>query len=415
MGKLCLVPIIVILNSYMSLAGPMTLPEARKVYREETECLKRVRESDNFFFRSEYVPLWKEARICETEDSYAVHVPVKTPYHYYAVMKRQFPRRNQPVSSIEFYLAECHHEVVVKRDKASGETTTFNRFVLSAGDVDMGTFPNDGSVDGLASLEMFAEMDGRVTYMKPYSSDWDGAKFETGNDRGRHYRMVAEVQDRIRDLIRSRDVLETGVVLDLQRCPECGGLFYHLGSNGYCFHCGGELDGDMRVYPEYYYQMGIPYPSAASHADSLRAALNELDDMVLHNSGGSGHSGSWGIHIAGWDGQEVVMQLATDAELDSLARHGSTPVQRIVGYEGLLRRNSPLCFGTLLSCLHDDEEFESHFVDLEDYQNVADYMVFLSFCDGQRIPFDERQMQVLADILSTGRYPHINPRRLPPD
>ena len=409
MGKFCLIPIFIILNCCLSLAGPMTLPEARKVYREEAECLKGVKESDNFFFRSEYSPLWKEARICETEDSYAVHVPVKTPYHYYAVLKRMYPRRNQPVSFVEFYLAECYHEVVVKRDKASGETTAFNRFVLSAGDVDMDAFPNDDSIDGLTSLEIISELDGRVTYMKPYSSDWDGTAYETGNDRRRHYRMVAEVQDRIRGLLRSGDVLETGV-LDEKGCPECGSRLY-LDSIHYCFLCGHPSDEDMKVYPEYFYKMGIPYPAAGSHADSLATALNELDETTFYLLGEGGHN----VLSAPWYGQEAVMGIATDAELYSLARHGSTPVQRVVGYEGLLRRNSPLCFGTLLACLPDDERFVYYSFDLGDWENVADFMVLLSFMYGQRIPFDEGQMQELTDILSTGRYPHINPRHLPSD
>lgn len=387
MGKFCLVPIIVILNCGLSLAGPITLPEARKAYREKTESLKDVKESDNFFFRSEYVPLWKEARSLETDDSYSVHVPVKTPYHYYAVTTRLWPRKNEPQRQTEYYLAECHHEIVVRRDKISEETSVVNRFVLSAGDVDMASFPNDGSIDHCTSLEIFSEMDGRVTYMKPYSSEWDGTVYETGNDRRRNYRMIAEVRDRARALFRSATALETGVLSEYG-CPSTE---------------------DIEVYPEYFYKMGIHYPAAGSHADSLTVALSELDETTFYLFGEGGHN----VFSAPWDGQEAVMEIATDAELYSLARYGSTPVQRVVGYEGLLRRDSPLCFGTLLACLPDDERFVYFYSDLGDSQNVADFMVLLSFMYGRRRPFDERQMQVLADILSTGIYPHVNPRHLP--
>lgn len=386
MRKFCLIPIFVILNSCLSLAGPMTLPEVRKAYREKTECLKGVKESDNFFFRSEYVPLWKEARSFEAEDSFSVHVPVRAPYHYYAVMTRIWPRKNETQYQIEYYLAECHHEIVVRHDNGSGETSVFNRFVLSAGGVDMASFPNDGSIDHCTSLEIFSEMDGRVTYMKPYSSEWDGSVYETGNDRGRNYRMVAEVRDRARVLLRSVAAMDTGV-LGGDGCPP-----YE----------------DIEVYPEYFYKMEIPYPVAGSHVDSLAVALNELDETTFYFFGESGHN----VLSAPWDGQKAVMEIATDAELDSLARHGSTPVQRVVGYEGLLRRDSPLCFGTLLACLPDDEGFVYYYSDLGDLGNVADFMIFLSFKYGRRKPFDERQLQVLTNLVSTGRYPHINPMRL---
>ena len=113
-----------------------------------------------------------------------------------------------------------------------------------------------------------------------------------------------------------------------------------------------------------------------NHTDSLASLLSTMRSNIfqLDVDGNNG----WGGVPSEWKQQEKLKKIATDIELDSLARLASIPAVRVAAFHALVCKRSSRCYDILISELKDDELLRIGLDDIIWKDNVAHLMLELS-------------------------------------
>lgn len=353
--------------------SPLSQKEARKVWRVEGRKYTKADNGNVDLFSLKGCSIdWKEAVVTEDDGHWFMSVPTAGRKHIYSVIFDNWAVPSEKRESL-YTLSECYRYLYVSKDKKTGNVECRGRFIISDQDVDVSDFPTDlirRSENPI--LEIMSESDGRLSGLKSYQRKFISPKIEAGNSR---YKSLRDVNARItnelhfilRLCVETSEHHEPGPV-QLVECPECHRMSYFIGIEA-CSGCGYTADISAKVYSEHDYYYPVPYSAGMSHSDSLNVVLNELAGKTLFLSSGDG----FGNRNSTYSDQKELLALATETDLDSLARHGKTPVEKVLAFSGLTDRGSELCAELLSVLSSDTTEFETHSGDFADLYTVADY------------------------------------------
>ena len=136
------------------------------------------------------------------------------------------------------------------------------------------------------------------------------------------------------------------------------------------------------------------------HERQLARAISKMSNNVYCLTGYNG----WGGNHKGWKNQERIKSIATDDDLDSLARYCSIPAVRALAFSTLAQKQSERCFDILISSLSDSSTFEICAYDIWGATTIASYFQDVACYDEdgkERIFFTDIQKHLLDSLVKS--------------
>lgn len=141
------------------------------------------------------------------------------------------------------------------------------------------------------------------------------------------------------------------------------------------------------------------------HEKQLSKAISKMSENIYYLTGNNGFGGVPKV----WKYQEEIKKIATDEDLDSLARHCDIPAVKAMAFHTLVKKQSDRCYDIIVSSLADSSIFRMFTFDVGWSYNVASFFLDLACNDEDGTIFSDRQMFHLDSlVLYTPGLRHIN-------
>ena len=111
-----------------------------------------------------------------------------------------------------------------------------------------------------------------------------------------------------------------------------------------------------------------------------------------------------------WEAQEHIKRIATDKDLDSLARYCRIPAVKALAFLTLAQKQSDKCFEIVVSSLKDTSQFLAFTYDMGRWLNIASFfldVVNVKYEEGISVLSDEQMIHLDSLIVFTPGLRHI--------
>ena len=133
------------------------------------------------------------------------------------------------------------------------------------------------------------------------------------------------------------------------------------------------------------------------HEKRLAKAISKMSD----NNYSFTSSAGWGAKSKRWEAQEAIKSIATDDDLDSLARYCTIPAVRALAFRTLAQKQSDICYEIAISSLKDTSIFCVFSFDMGRIIDVASFYLDVingRYDEGLSV-FSDKQMITLDSIV----------------